>query len=823
MFSLSQLLNSLKRASKTPRRRPHVFVPRLEPLEDRTALTVSYAQGLFEVVGGVGLGWSGSYQVAAGQDRLLVLDTAINGATVTNVTFGSTPLTKVVSRNSQGNEADLWVLPLGGGSAFTANFVMSTNRTGEGVGFISGQIFSGVNKNNPIDATNQEDVPQGATAFNLSVASAPGDMVQDVVAMSSNTGFISLQSGPGQTFDGGGGGGIGQFEGEGYASYKAGAAPNQTMDWNVSGPSGPVAGAYVAVNLHSATYMPTVTVHDGGTYDGTAHNATGSAVGVDGTTPVAGTFTYTYYTVTNGQINLNSATSSAPIQPGSYGVVAHFHSSDPTYENADSPLQFFNLGKAQANISISGASGNYDGTGHASTVTASGVESPTPANLTSELHLYYFNGTSFDTSAPVNAGTYGVYYTFDGDNNYQAISNLTYSGKTVTIGQAQANISITGASVTYDGTGHAATGTASGVESAPVNLTSELHLYYSSDGGSTFSTSAPIDAGAYEVYYSFDGDNNYQAVSTKTDSGKAVIVGQAQAIISITGAGVTYDGTGHAATGTASGVESPTPANLTSELHLYYSSDGGNTFSASAPVNAGIYEVYYTFDGDNNYQAISTKTDSGKTASIAKATTALSNLTVQQIALGTSSTSVSGHLTSNTIIPVGQSVSITLDGVTQSATVGPDGSFSVNFATSGLGAGAYPISYSYGGDNNFTAATGTGSLTVAYSTQLLFNNSKPVHSGADLPIKLELTDGSGADISSANIAVTAVSLMDSKGDSVSLRSAGNANPNDPFHYDPNLGGYIFNLDTKGLAAGTYTFYYKAGNDPTLHSLTFVVD
>jgi hypothetical protein len=34
---------------------------------------------------------------------------------------------------------------------------------------------------------------------------------------------------------------------------------------------------------------------DGGTYNGTAFVASGSAVGSDGSTPVAGSFTYTYY------------------------------------------------------------------------------------------------------------------------------------------------------------------------------------------------------------------------------------------------------------------------------------------------------------------------------------------------------------------------------------------------------------------------------------------------------------------------------------------------------------------------------------------------
>src|SRR5262249_51474352 len=46
-------------------------------------------------------------------------------------------------------------------------------------------------------------------------------------------------------------------------------------------------------------------------------------------------------------------------------------------------------------------------------------------------------------------------------------------------------------------------------------------------------------------------------------------------------------------------------------------------------------------------------------------TPTFSNLTVQQIIVGTSTTTVSGQLAYNTIIPVGQRVSITLNRVTQ--------------------------------------------------------------------------------------------------------------------------------------------------------------
>ncbi|MFI5378675.1 MAG: MBG domain-containing protein [Tepidisphaerales bacterium] len=56
------------------------------------------------------------------------------------------------------------------------------------------------------------------------------------------------------------------------------------------------------------------------TWDGNPHPAIATAVGVDGATPVAGTFAITY----NGA-------ATAPVNPGAYAVVATFTSSDPNY------------------------------------------------------------------------------------------------------------------------------------------------------------------------------------------------------------------------------------------------------------------------------------------------------------------------------------------------------------------------------------------------------------------------------------------------------------------------------------------------------------
>ena len=55
-----------------------------------------------------------------------------------------------------------------------------------------------------------------------------------------------------------------------------------------------------------------------------------------------------------------------------------------------------------------------------------------------------------------------------------------------------------------------------------------------------------------------------------------------------------------------------------------------------------------------------------------------------------------------------------------------------------------------------------------------------------------------------------------------LEDSGNANPDGDFRYDAVLRGYIFNLSTKGYAAGTYSLSFTVSGDEIVHRLTFVV-
>ena len=92
-----------------------------------------------------------------------------------------------------------------------------------------------------------------------------------------------------------------------------------------------------------------------------------------------------------------------------------------------------------------------------------------------------------------------------------------------------------------------------------------------------------------------------------------------------------------------------------------------------------------------------------------------------------------------------------------------------------------------------------------------------------MPIKILLVDAGGANVSSSATIAHAVSVIQtgSQG-SAALEDAGNSNPDFDFRYDQTLGGYIFNLETKGFGTGTYQLNFVAGNSPMIYSMSFQV-
>jgi hypothetical protein len=165
------------------------------------------------------------------------------------------------------------------------------------------------------------------------------------------------------------------------------------------------------------------------------------------------------------------------------------------------------------------------------------------------------------------------------------------------------------------------------------------------------------------------------------------------------------------------------------------------------------------------------------------------------------------------------------DGSTTLGT-GTLGSGTATFSTSSLTIGTHSITAVYGGDPNFAGST-SAALTqnVAYGVCVLYDQTKSVKSGAVTPIKLYLCDLSGNDVSASTIVVHATQITSVSGFSGPPEAPGNANPDSDFRYDITQGpsgGYIYNLSTKGLASGTYSMNFTAGNDPTVHLVSFGV-
>jgi len=133
-----------------------------------------------------------------------------------------------------------------------------------------------------------------------------------------------------------------------------------------------------------------------------------------------------------------------------------------------------------------------------------------------------------------------------------------------------------------------------------------------------------------------------------------------------------------------------------------------------------------------------------------------------------------------------------------------------------------PAGVAYFDDFSFAQAP----VGPAYEVKLLYEQTKAVKSGATIPIKLQLCDASGANLSSPSIVLHATSLVQlSTNTSEVVQDAGNANPDSDFRYDPALGGsggYIFNLKTTGLATGTYRLSFTVSGDSATYSVLFQV-
>jgi sugar lactone lactonase YvrE len=175
------------------------------------------------------------------------------------------------------------------------------------------------------------------------------------------------------------------------------------------------------------TATPQVTVSDGGIYTGQPFVAQATAVGVDGTSAVSGTFTFTYYDASGTQLT------GAPVNVGNYTVVASFTSSDPSYTNATAQ-DTFAIRSVPTSISVSASTATptygQSVTLTATVTTPSGDLVPTSSDGT----VTFYDGatvlgtatlsggpaTATLTTAALTGGTHMLTAHYSGDTDFVA-------------------------------------------------------------------------------------------------------------------------------------------------------------------------------------------------------------------------------------------------------------------------------------------------------------------------------------------------------------------------------------------------------------------
>ena len=111
-----------------------------------------------------------------------------------------------------------------------------------------------------------------------------------------------------------------------------------------------------------------------------------------------------------------------------------------------------------------------------------------------------------------------------------------------------------------------------------------------------------------------------------------------------------------------------------------------------------------------------------------------------------------------------------------------------------------------------------------YEACLLYDPTKAHRSGSTAPLKVQLCDSGGANLSSPDVVLTVAGLtkLDGSATTALADSPGNSNPDSAFRYDPDLAGYVFNLSTKGLSRGTWELRFTVAGSPMVHALPFDV-
>jgi hypothetical protein len=255
------------------------------------------------------------------------------------------------------------------------------------------------------------------------------------------------------------------------------------------------------------------------TYNGNSHQATGSATGATGES-LSG-------------LDL-SATTHTNATNGAVSDAWTFTDITGNYKNASGSVSD-QIDKANANFNVNGYHVTYNGASHTATGSATGAKGESLAGLD-------LSGTTRTNATP---GAVSDSWTFtDVTGNYNNASGSVSDQ----IDKANANFSVNGYHVTYNGASHTATGSATGVKGESL---AGLDL--------SGTTRTNATAGAVSDSWTFtDVTGNFNNASGSVSDQ----IDKANANFSVNGYHVTYNGASQTATGSATGAKGERLAGL---------------------------------------------------------------------------------------------------------------------------------------------------------------------------------------------------------------------------------------------------------------------
>ncbi|HWB08540.1 MAG TPA: immunoglobulin domain-containing protein [Pirellulales bacterium] len=347
------------------------------------------------------------------------------------------------------------------------------------------------------------------------------------------------------------------------------------------------------------------------TYNGLPQSVVGSAVGIDGVTPIAGTFTYEYYNEYGSNTQLfGPPLPGAPTDAGYYTFIEYFTSQNPNYADGSFSWSLY-IFPASATATFDGGPFTYNGQAQGGTVSAVGVDGVTPLPVTVTYITY-----DYSTTVPNAAGTYSVFAEFTvGDPNYYsstvdgtleidkatpAFSGL--SSPAVTLGASTVTVSGQIAAGSTAPTGDDVAITLNGVTEATTIGT-----------GGRFSETFNIQglaAGTYSISYEYLGDAAH--FNGATDGSGTLTVRAAPSIVTNPVSQAVVSGTGVTFSAAASGSPVPTVQ--------WQQSSNGTTYTNIAGATGLSYTIASVTPSQNGYHYRAVFTNSAGSATTAAAT-----------------------------------------------------------------------------------------------------------------------------------------------------------------------------------------------------------